>query len=558
MTSSRLSAVAAGAWNVLTLLVFLGITALLTSGYRATRSWEQSVDARIAQQTEESADLILTAISRDMRGAQERILANRDWDASLPYAAADLDIAEQVATTFARYPYPESFFTWRGGSQGLVFFSRSTRPPAWMPPQTRTSDSPISVAVDPPLGAQVQHRVSSSVAAQQRYAIFEADLAGVPYQIVARVTYADRLREQLESVSGFTVNLDWVRTQYFADILTEVGPSASGGLTQDVALVDDSNRSVFGADTGASPLAERLFPLLFVDASDAAFDLPPELERRRWKLRVSASRDPMLLSAHRRADTTLVATAAAVLVCGFSLVLARRSVLKDAKLSEMRSRFVSSVTHDLKTPLANIHALSATLERESQVTSERYRAYPHLLMQEATNLGRQVDNLLAYARITDVTEAYAFEPMAAAELVDEALRSFHPQLAESGVRIDVESSVDLLFVRADQRAMVLALKNLIDNALRHARGGGQGRIRVVITRTESMASIEVQDDGSGISAKKLAAVRESIASRSFAPTDGGGLGLAIASTVIADHRGTLTVDSAPGHGTRCIIRLPAC
>ncbi len=558
MTSSRLAAVAARAWNVLTILVFLGIAALLAAGYRATRAWEQAVTARVTAQTEESADLILTAISRDMRGAQETILANRDWDASLPTDAADLDMTEQVATTFARYPYPESFFTWRGGSHGMVFFSRSTRLPAWMPPQSRTIDSPISVAVDPPLSEQVRQRVASCIAAQQRYAIFEADLAGVSYQIVARVTYADPLREHLESVSGFTVNLDWVRSQYFADILNEVGPSASGGLTQDVALLDDANRSVFGSSTDASPLAERWFPLLFVDSSDTAFDLPPDGELRRWKLRVSAARDPMLLSAHRRADTTLLATAVAVVVCGISLVLARRTVLKDAKLSEMRSRFVSSVTHDLKTPLANIHALSATLQRESQVTSERYRAYPHLLIQEATNLGRQVDNLLAYARITDVTEAYAFEPMAAAELVDEALKGFQPKLAEDSVRIDVEAPADLPFVRADQRAMVLALRNLIDNALRHARSGSHGHIRVSIQRVGPTTFIEVQDDGRGISAKKLAAVRESIASRAFAPTDGGGLGLAIASKVIADHGGTLTVDSELGKGTRCVIGLPVC
>ena len=72
------------------------------------------------------------------------------------------------------------------------------------------------------------------------------------------------------------------------------------------------------------------------------------------------------------------------------------------------------------------------------------------------------------------------------------------------------------------------------------------------------ALIEVQDNGSGISEKKLAALRDSIASRAFAPTDGGGLGLAIASKVIADHGGVLTVDSALGVGTRCVIALPAC
>ena len=164
------------------------------------------------------------------------------------------------------------------------------------------------------------------------------------------------------------------------------------------------------------------------------------------------------------------------------------------------------------------------LERESQVTSERYRAYPHLLIQEATNLSRQVDNLLAYARITDVTETYAFEPMAAAELVDEAVKGFQPRLGENGVRVDVDLPEDLPFVRADQRAMVLALKNLIDNGLRHARDGEHGHLRIAVRRVGPSALIEVQDNGCGISAKKLAALRESIASRAFAPADGGGLG----------------------------------
>jgi two-component system phosphate regulon sensor histidine kinase PhoR len=233
-------------------------------------------------------------------------------------------------------------------------------------------------------------------------------------------------------------------------------------------------------------------------------------------------------------------------------------IMKDSKLSEMRSRFVSSVTHDLKTPLANIHALASTLERESQVTSQRYRAYPHLLMQEATSLSRQVDNLLAYSRITDVTEAYAFEPMAAGEIVDEALRSFQLRLGENGMRVDVEMPDDLPFVRADQRAMVLALKNLIDNGLRHARGAEHPRVRIAVRRNGASAFIDVEDNGCGISAKKLAALRDSIASRTFSPADGGGLGLAIASKIIADHGGTLTVDSSLGLGTRCVIGLPAC
>src|SRR6186997_1691673 len=144
MKSSRLVTFAARAWNFLTILVFFGTAALLASGYRAARDWEQGVTARIAHQTDESADLIVKAISRDMRGAQAMILANRDWDASLPADTADLDMTEQVATTFARYPYPESFFTWRGGRHGVIFFSRSNRLPPWMSPQNQAIDSPIT------------------------------------------------------------------------------------------------------------------------------------------------------------------------------------------------------------------------------------------------------------------------------------------------------------------------------------------------------------------------------------------------------------------------------
>jgi two-component system sensor histidine kinase ResE len=104
--------------------------------------------------------------------------------------------------------------------------------------------------------------------------------------------------------------------------------------------------------------------------------------------------------------------------------------------------------------------------------------------------------------------------------------------------------------------MVLALNNLIDNAMRHVRNNGS--ICLAISCADSLVSIAVQDDGCGISTEKLAALRASIASRAFSPSDGGGLGLAIASKVVADHRGTLTVDSVLGTGTRCVIGLPAC
>src|SRR5882724_10238328 len=138
MKSDRIARLAQRASGLLTVLVFLGIATLLAFGYRVARGWQQEVAIRIAHQNEETADLIIKAITRDMRGAQTRILANRDWDAPLPAGFAR-DMTEQVATTFARYPYPESFFIWRGGHQSVLFFSRTTRLPGWMPPPRSAS-----------------------------------------------------------------------------------------------------------------------------------------------------------------------------------------------------------------------------------------------------------------------------------------------------------------------------------------------------------------------------------------------------------------------------------
>ena len=119
------SVIAWGGWltALLAVAVCLGIATLLGFGYRATREWQRSSEMLIARETEESADLLVTAVTRDMRGAHSRVLANRDWgELSLESLT---DTSDQVATAFARYPYPESFFSWSQDSPpGMVFLNR--------------------------------------------------------------------------------------------------------------------------------------------------------------------------------------------------------------------------------------------------------------------------------------------------------------------------------------------------------------------------------------------------------------------------------------------------
>jgi two-component system phosphate regulon sensor histidine kinase PhoR len=547
------SVIAWGGWltALLAVAVCLGIATLLGFGYRATREWQRSSELLIERETEESADLLVTAVTRDMRGAHSRVLANRDWgELSLESLT---DTSDQVATAFARYPYPESFFSWQHGSpHGIVFFNRANRYPTWMPRPTEPHRYPVVLVTDPREGEALREKVAAFGAGRFRYATFDVALGGQPYQVVARLVYADPLQEQLYSVIGFTVNLNWVRQSYFSDILSQVAPIATRGNSLDIAVLDEQGQRVWGHEQNGTVL-EREFPLLFLDPSVSMVALGSDPPVRTWKIRTSQSTDSALLSAAQGADEALLAAGAAALTLALGLILAIRAVRAGVALTAMRSDFVSSVTHELKTPLANIRAMADTLARRP-IGGETVRDYAELLMQEAKRLTRLVDNLLAYARVTDVTDIYSFEPIAPSELIDDVLQNFRHPLSEREFTVEVDIPVDLPLVKADRTAMMLTLDNLVDNAIRYSPSAHF--LRVSARREGANVVIEVQDRGVGIPADELSLVRRKFARGRLARADGSGLGLAIVSRIIADHKGTFVIDSEPGSGTTAKVYLP--
>ena len=547
------SVIAWGGWltALLAVAVCLGIATLLGFGYRATREWQRSSELLIERDTEESADLLVTAVTRDMRGAHSRVLANRDWgELSLESLT---DTSDQVATAFARYPYPESFFSWQQDSpHGMVFFNRANRYPAWMSRPQQQNRYPVVLATDPPEGEALRQKVAAFGPGRFRYATFDMTLGGQPYQVVARLVYADALQEQLHSVVGFTVNLTWVRQSYFSDILSQVAPIATRGRSLDIAVIDDNGQRVWGRDQDGAAL-EREFPLLFLDPSVSMVALGSDPPVRTWTIRTSQSTDSALVGAAQGADEALLAAGAAALTLALGLILAIRAVRAGVALTAMRSDFVSSVTHELKTPLANIRAMADTLARRP-IGGETVRDYAGLLMQEAKRLTRLVDNLLAYARVTDVTEMYSFEPIPPSELIDDVLQNFQHPLSEREFNVEVDIPVDLPPVRADRTAMMLTLDNLVDNAIRYSPQNHF--LRVSARRDGANVMIEVQDHGVGIPADELLTVRRKFARGRLARADGSGLGLAIVSRIIADHKGTFVIDSEPGSGTTATVYLP--
>jgi signal transduction histidine kinase len=220
----------------------------------------------------------------------------------------------------------------------------------------------------------------------------------------------------------------------------------------------------------------------------------------------------------------------------------------------MRTEFMESITHELKTPIASIQAMGKTMIR-GRLSGSAEREYAAAVVQEARRLARLVDNLLAHSRVTDVADVYSFEPVDLEDLISTVLADFKQQLERERYRVTVDVSPDVPLVLADRVALELVLGNLIDNAIRHS--GAVKDIRLDVEAAGRNVRLTLADRGLGIPAEDLNRVTQKFVRARNAGAGGSGLGLAIVARIVNDHRGTFTIESSLGHGTAVHVVLPA-
>jgi signal transduction histidine kinase len=527
------------------LVVCAGVFAEAWLGYRATQEWQTSSSLLVERRAKDSIDLLMTALSRDMRGVQATVLSGRDWNArsfTRPY-----EVRALVAGAFARYPYPESFFGWSAASaEKPILFIRANQPPPWLSSPIPAERYPVEIVEEPRLTDRIFTALEGDIRAGRSLAVLELDVAGQRYQIVTRLNYAEGYPGRIESAFGFMVNLERARQEYFAAILRQVARLTDADRGLNYSLVDDNGVDVVhtGETAGGDAPLRRELPILFLDPRQVTLHLPMSRPATIWTVEVSAARDDTLVAAAQGARRIRFVIGSAMIAVALGLLVAIRVTRASIELAGIRSDFVSSVTHELKTPLTTILSVSETLMRGRVTTAEALNRYAQLLMQESRRLIRLVDNVLAYARVTDVTEVYSFQPLEPAELVSAALRGF-PHLRAATVEIDVPESLPT--IRADRTSVVLTLDNLIDNALRYSTGDPWLSIRA--RERERFVEIAIEDHGVGIPPGELPTITKRFVRGRSTEVPGSGLGLAIVTRVMADHGGEVRIDSAPGRGT---------
>jgi hypothetical protein len=165
----------------------LGSAATLWLAYTATYQWRQNTELLLERKTEEELTLAHTSVIRDMRGAQAAMLTVPREQLLDP---APHDLMQTCARIFAKYPYPESVFSWRPDEAGLpivLVFDRADRPPPWRVNPGATRSFPVQPHTEAGKLLWVVDAVLEYAIHRKHIAVFETLVEGVPYQIVARL-----------------------------------------------------------------------------------------------------------------------------------------------------------------------------------------------------------------------------------------------------------------------------------------------------------------------------------------------------------------------------------
>jgi signal transduction histidine kinase len=555
--TERARVVSGWASRALIIAIAASVFAIGWFGYRALNGWRHSATLLAEQRAGEMADRLATVLGRDMRGVQVSVLASAQWDQFVLDPPSDVHVL--AASAFARYPYPESFFVWRGlpAAAAVLFLNRSDRRPEWAVGDAGPYWFPVIAEHAPDVAQALIERIGRDAQQRRRYSVFETAFAGRRHQVVARLLYRDALREHLEGVFGFTVDLDWVRDHYFPEVTSQVARIGGGGASLPLSVIDGRARVVARTAEGAlpPPTRQREFSLLFFDPLLVAVDPPADLTRETWVAVAGAGGDPVLNDALIGGNQTMLVSAVAAAVFTLGLVMTVRATRARGRLADLRAAFVAAVTHDLKTPIAAIRAAGDTLARGRVSGAEALKDYALLVVQESKRLARLVDNLLAYSRITDVTEAYTMEPVAVGPLVDDVLAGFRSAIASTQFTVVTEIPDDVPPIHGDVTACRLLLDNLVDNAIRYSPS--ERWMRIAASTDGRVVKIDVVDHGMGIAASELEHVTRRFFRGQRSGPGGSGLGLAIATRIAADHGGSIDIRSEVDRGTTVRVTLPA-
>lgn len=234
-----------------------------------------------------------------------------------------------------------------------------------------------------------------------------------------------------------------------------------------------------------------------------------------------------------------------------------RDITHYKEIEQLKSDFVATVSHDLRSPLTLMRGYATMLQMVGDL-NEQQKGYVRKIVTGVENMTRLVNNLLDLGRI-EMGIGLQIEKVPLNEISDEVINSLQMQAVQKDIRLVQETGLagENLVVEADRALIQQAMYNLVENAIKYTSVGGQVKVRIDLR--PGSALIEVHDTGIGIAPLDLPHLFEKFyrsGRREAYQQRGTGLGLAIVKSIAERHGGRVWVDSQLGKGSIFSIEIP--
>jgi signal transduction histidine kinase len=531
----------------LAIAVAIPVAVLFYFQFRSIGDLGRSSAVVLRQLSQETADGVTTAIEDALKAPYINVLLRT------PQAQSDPLNLTAIEPTFeqglATMPFVTRFYVWSDVSTErrgeLLAYDRENE----------------GFHTNVPEAALVVQRFRELAPQKRAISVFEATIDGRRSYFQAQLRFVFPERDKLTSFAAFRVDAERIRSEFLPALVNEKLKSVEGPTgfpLLGVTLADEAGRVIFPAG-GSMPtiyVDDRTFPLVFFDPELVALSAPEGRKFERWRIRTDYGNQtiPAIIDARARPQRALMAMLAAVMALGVFFVA--RAAAREVRVAELKSNFVSSVSHDLKTPLALIQLFAETLELGRLKNTDRAHEYYRIINSEARKLTRLINNLLDFSKIEAGLRSYTRKPVNLTELTRGVLEALDSQFRHNQFTVTSRLDTDVM-VLIDPEAAVQALENLISNAMKYSPEHRE--IVVEVDQSAGYGMVRVTDRGIGVSPRlqrKIFRKFYRIQTDAGSGPQGTGLGLAIVDHVMRGHAGFVRVESEPGRGSTFTLHFP--
>ncbi len=254
----------------------------------------------------------------------------------------------------------------------------------------------------------------------------------------------------------------------------------------------------------------------------------------------------------------LLATASSIITEGQSIgrVCILRDVTHFKELDTLKSEFVSTVSHDLRSPLTLMRGYATMMPMAGEL-NEQQQGYVTKIISGVESMSRLVNNLLDLGRI-ELGVGLQLEKISPLDILDRVSTGLHTNISQKKINFSIETAQNLPgLIEADQALLHQAVYNLVENAIKYTPEGGNVNVRAYAIERDIV--FEIEDSGIGISEEAKKRLFEKFfrsSQRAARAQQGTGLGLAIVRSIAERHGGRVWVESIEGKGSTFYLEVP--